>query len=771
MVHVGPFVGIAVLIVVLAAFAPGVAGAGRTPPAPSSGGALPTPSASAPPPIGPPPPPPAPCNGSGSGFSGSLSVVIGGQTISNASASPLPAGYAPALVNFSLELFGGSFNWSYNISFGDGYSTAGRLVASFPGNSSGSVYANVSHTYVLPAIYDPLAYANFTCGSSGGAMALAGIPLSIAGPAGYSPVSASVNATSGPVPLAVQYTANVTDAPANATIVWFLSWGLGYIVRTNTTELNLTLDTPGQYVGEVQVLYPGSTLVYGEALLPVVTVSPVVNVDVTESNVTGEFGPGPISITFSANVTNLNGTPYQGAGNVTWNFSSFWSQGNFSLFTVSGPTVGPLVTETFTPAPTAHNLVLGFPATASFVAPAGPTLGWNSTLVLLDWSNQSGGTGVNLTFSANPTNGTAPFNTTLTVAAYPTLPSNASGLYTLYLCVGPRANGSGGNQSSCSAFQQNVTNWSGAPLQIPVTGLGAGVYFASAAVGLPTPPNSTVIVAVAGLWLSVVPSGSGGPPSLVVTATGSPPNGTAPLAASLGVEAAGGTGPYNLSVCVEGPFARPNGTGPCPPTASLTAWNGSVTTVPLALNASGNYTAVATVTDSNGATATASVEFDVAAPPSAAPLQVQASGHPSSSGLPGSYDFVATVQGGTAPYSVQWTFGDGSYGSSLPGGTLVHSYLASGTYTATLMVTDAHGTVRSSTVGPLLVTLPNSSGTSLLGGASLGIVAGSLAVILASLAVIVYVARTAAERRRTEAWLSSLDAGPPAEQPPSRPRP
>ncbi len=102
---------------------------------------------------------------------------------------------------------------------------------------------------------------------------------------------------------------------------------------------------------------------------------------------------------------------------------------------------------------------------------------------------------------------------------------------------------------------------------------------------------------------------------------------------------------------------------------------------------------------------------------------------------------------------------------------MTHVYQASGSYTATLTVTDSRGAVQTSSVGPLVVVLPASSGTSLLSGASLGITAASVAVILASLVAIAYMARTAAERRRTDAWLRSLEPAPPGEQPPSMPGP
>ncbi|HNS91089.1 MAG TPA: PKD domain-containing protein, partial [Deltaproteobacteria bacterium] len=54
-------------------------------------------------------------------------------------------------------------------------------------------------------------------------------------------------------------------------------------------------------------------------------------------------------------------------------------------------------------------------------------------------------------------------------------------------------------------------------------------------------------------------------------------------------------------------------------------------------------------------------------------------------------DFQSTVSGGSAPYVFEWTFGDGSAGSTDedPGSI---TFPQSGTYTCTLSVTDADGT-------------------------------------------------------------------------------
>jgi len=50
--------------------------------------------------------------------------------------------------------------------------------------------------------------------------------------------------------------------------------------------------------------------------------------------------------------------------------------------------------------------------------------------------------------------------------------------------------------------------------------------------------------------------------------------------------------------------------------------------------------------------------------------------------------FTGTASGGTAPYTFSWTFGDGAIGTGNPA---THTYTTSGSYTATLSVTDSKG--------------------------------------------------------------------------------
>ncbi len=69
------------------------------------------------------------------------------------------------------------------------------------------------------------------------------------------------------------------------------------------------------------------------------------------------------------------------------------------------------------------------------------------------------------------------------------------------------------------------------------------------------------------------------------------------------------------------------------------------------------------------------------------PLSATASGTPTTGNAPLNVSFKATAQGGTAPYTYSWNFGDGSATSTAQNPS--HTYTAAGTYNATVTVTDS----------------------------------------------------------------------------------
>jgi DNA-binding beta-propeller fold protein YncE len=102
--------------------------------------------------------------------------------------------------------------------------------------------------------------------------------------------------------------------------------------------------------------------------------------------------------------------------------------------------------------------------------------------------------------------------------------------------------------------------------------------------------------------------------------------------------------------------------------------------------------------------------------------------------------FSATIHGGTPPYTLVWTFDDGSYAYGL---STSHSYGNSGTYSVTLFVEDAVGASWNQTF-QVSVSSSGSSplGSSFLEGIFLGIVAG------AAVAAVILLAATRSRRHR-----------------------
>jgi len=152
----------------------------------------------------------------------------------------------------------------------------------------------------------------------------------------------------------------------------------------------------------------------------------------------------------------------------------------------------------------------------------------------------------------------------------------------------------------------------------------------------------------------------------------------------------------------------------------------------------GNYTVAFHFTDALGVEANATLNVTVHAS-----LAGQfSSGNVSSStpALPGSpVAFSSSISGGTAPYSVNWSFGDGSMAT---GRSVSHSYASAGSYTVAVTVKDAVGaTIESNLTVSVQPGSSTGSGiTSVGGGFGAGLFLGLiLGGVLA--AIVLFVAR------------------------------
>ena len=125
------------------------------------------------------------------------------------------------------------------------------------------------------------------------------------------PIAVTANVTNGTVPMDVNFTAAIAGAPANATAAWTLSIPDGPLLQQSSTASNLTqswldvaLNAPGWVHGDIQVLYPVTSLVYAEVGLPWITVAPLAIVSVSHTPLVGY---APWNVTFWANATNVTG--------------------------------------------------------------------------------------------------------------------------------------------------------------------------------------------------------------------------------------------------------------------------------------------------------------------------------------------------------------------------------------------------------------------------------------------------------------------------------
>ena len=253
-------------------------------------------------------------------------------------------------------------------------------------------------------------------------------------------------------------------------------------------------------------------------------------------------------------------------------------------------------------------------------------------------------------------------------------------------------------------------NGTGSPIHY--TFLEAGNY---TVVGTVT--SSTSGAVSASVLVHVGPATAPPPPTLQLSAT--PSTAYAPANVSAMVLANGSGGPFGFSLCF-GDGSPCVNFGPYP--AGLKVYSRHT------YNATGNYTIDATLLAGGVAVARASTGVSLRAGPR---LAVSASADLSGGSAPLPVTFLAVVSGGTPPYTLQWAFGDGTVGGSLPNATVGHTYASAGAYAPSVTVRDSAGHSVRSLAASIDV---RASAPSAPGG--LGSIAGLPVVILLAVLVL-----------------------------------
>jgi hypothetical protein len=681
------------------------------------------------------------CNGTNVSFGDSW-TVLNSYVNSSANTSRDTVGPAPLNVSVNLTIIGPQTTYNYSVLWGDGGKQKGNLSV----GANFSATKTLVHRYVLPAIYYFQGNVSYSC--AGVAQNYpSSVPITVYGAAGPVPVVVTANVTSAPVPVDVNYTATIAGAPANATAEWTLVTPIGGRLEFSQSATSLTASTvlqaltiAGTYTGYLGIFYPGGVLEYASVLIPSVQAAPLAAIQLAS---TPPLGNSPWNLTFWGNVTNLTGGNYTGAGSVEWFFPDFYPTSNSSqvstYFWSYGPTVGASVWREFE-----LNSTPGFAfqeVLAGFALPNGVIIA--DSLINLDFS--SGAVAVPILYlSVTPSSGPAPlfFNATAQVNTS----SNGTANYSLVLDA---------FLGGTLVWNATTANWPGSAITVPGVLNSSGTYslVADASVFY---YGAWHVVLINSTAMLVVP-GATSPPALSFSV--SPANGSAPLNLTLSFVAVGGTGPYDLSVCREGPFALPNGTGPCTSIGSASLWNGSSLILLVNISTAGNYTIVANVSDALALNTSAFALVVVAPPVPVAPLSAKASAvAPNSITVDGAtYGFVSAVSGGTLPYTIEWSFGDGAMGSSALGAITLHTYTSSGSYFAVLTVTDGRGTQVRSDVGPLAVALPIGPASPVPWWATSSVQLFSAIVGVLSVAILVAMVVRLGRRREALNWFREIE--------------
>lgn len=436
--------------------------------------------------------------------------------------------------------------------------------------------------------------------------------------------------TTGTVPLAVNFQANVTGGSGAYLFEW--TWGDGNTSTSVSSTYTWTYSYASTFSADVIVLDLGN---FNAALSNSVsiTVNPGVPLGIF-GTATPASGAAPLLVYFNS-TANGGSSPYT----FEWDFG-FSGAGNVSY--------SENTTYTYTTAGSYTAILNVTDATGTYL---------QQSFSIIVTGGGTGSTPLAVTASASPTSGLTP----LTVNFASTVTGGTPSYAYAWNYGDGSALGTTSNPSHVYTVAGNYT------VNLTVTDTASHVAYANIPVTVAAPP-----------------------PPLVITGsfTPTPSVGTLPFKISYTGSASGGKAPYNYTWYF--------GDG-----SDSYSQSGTHT-----YSTAGNFTAYFLVFDTTGATK--DLEFNVTVNPA---VTAKILPSVSAGGAPLDVTFSSSASGGTAPYSVSWTFGDGQVGS---GATASHTYSTKGNYNATVWINDSSGShahaTAEITVAPALtasVTLSN----------------------------------------------------------------